>query len=164
MLFKKIKEIDAFTLVELLCVVALLGLIVMVSTPAFKSLSQRRNLEIAARTMATEMRKAQQRAITAGCGQIIEFYSVTNYRIIDGKTEEKYDLELPEGIMRMSINFPLNDHKVHYLRFNYNGSPSRGGTVNLGNSSGDNLYVIVTPATGRVRISENPPENWEIEP
>ncbi len=159
---KKINGEQAFTLIELVCVVALIGLLVMIATPAIQDQGQRRNLDIAARTMATEMRKLQQRAITAGCGQIIEFVSNTRYRVIDGKTEERYNVELPEGITRRAINFPQSDN-VHYLRFNYNGSPSSGGTVSLQNSAGDVLYVIVAPATGRVRISEDPPEHWEIE-
>ncbi len=151
---------NAFTLVELLYVLALIGIIAVVAVPALHGLGQQHNLEIAARTMATEMRKAQQRAITAGCGQIIEFRLNNNrYRIVDGKTNEFYIIDLPEGITYKDIVFPTFEN-IHYLRYNYNGSPSSGGTIALGNSAGDRLYVIVTPATGRVRISDNPPETW----
>ncbi len=163
MINKKSTNIYAFTLIELLCVVSLLALICAIAAPAFRDLSHRRNLNIAARTMATEMRKVQQRAIMAGCGQIIEFVSSNRYRVIDGKTEERYNVFLPEGITIRNVNFPRFEN-VHYLRFNYNGSPSSGGTVTFENSGGDLLYVIVAPVTGRVRISEDPPEHWEFEP
>jgi len=155
------REEHAFTLAELLCTLALIGILAAVAVPAVQGWGQKHNLEIAARTMATEMRKAQQRAITLGCGQIIEFYHTRRYRVTDGKTEETYIVELPEGVTRKSVNFPSSDN-IRFLRFNYNSSPSSGGTVTLGSSSGDTLYVIVTPVTGRVRISESPPEHWEI--
>ncbi len=155
----KVREEYAYTLIELLCVVALLGIMIVIAVPAVHGLGQRNNLEIAARTMASEMRKAQQKAITAGCGQIIEFRFKDSYRITDGKTEETYYVHLPEGIALRAVNFPMSD-RVRYLRFNYNGAPSSGGTVTLINNSGAVLYVIVTPATGRVRISEEPPEHW----
>lgn len=157
----KLKEEYAFTLVELVCIVALLGIMAMVAAPAVHGLGQKHNLEIAARTMATEMRKAQQRAITTGSGQILEFRLDGRYRVTCGKTEETYLVELPEGVIRRSVNFPMSDN-VRYLRFNYNGSPSSGGTVALENTAGSVLYIIVAPATGRVRISEEPPEDWEI--
>lgn len=154
----KIKE-DAYTLVEVLCVLALLGIMFLIAVPAVHSLGQRNSLETAARTMVSEMRKAQQKAITAGCGQIIEFRCQDSYRITDSKTEETYYVHLPDGVSFRAVNFPMSDH-IRYLRFNYNGSPSSGGTVTLINNSGAVLYVIVTPATGRVRISEDPPEHW----
>ncbi len=156
-----LKEERAFTLIELLYVLVLLGLVAALAAPAVHGLGQKYNLEIAARTMATEIRKTQQRAVTAGCGQIIEFTAEHRYRVTDGKTEETYYVKLPEGVNRRAVNFPMSDN-IRYLRFNYNGSPSSGGTVTLANSSGAVLYVIVTPATGRVRISEEPPEHWEI--
>ncbi len=138
---------------------ALLGIMAFVALPVIQGLEQRHNLEIAARTMATEMRKAQQKAITAGCGQVIEFIDRHSYRIIDGKTDETYYVMLPEGIIRGDVNFPLTD-RVPTLRYNYNGSPNSGGTVTLRNSADETCYVIVTPATGRVRVSEDPPDHW----
>lgn len=160
MLKKAVKEELGFTLMEMLCVVFLIGLTIMIAAPALQDFGQKRSLEIGARTIATEMRKTQQRAITAGHGQIIEFRPGNRIRITDGKTEEKYYVDLPEGVSFRAITFPKSGN-VHFLRFNYNGSPSSGGTVSLTNSSGDVRYVIVAPVTGRVRISEDPPEHWE---
>jgi len=151
-----------FTLIELLCVVALLGLITMIALPAVNNLGSKRNLEIAARGLATDLRKAQQKAVTLGRTQLVEFRPSTNeYRIRDALTEETVIITLPEGIgygvntYRRVGDFPL-------LRFRATGSPCRGGTVGLENKDKDILYLIITPATGRVRISEEPPEHWEI--
>ncbi len=143
-----------FTLVELLCVLMLLGMLVTIAAPAVKDFSSKRNLELAARTMAMDMRKTQQKAITCGWSQLIEMRESRNdYLIKDGKTSERQRVRLPEGISYRSNNFPLVGG-YNLLRFYRSGAPNRGGTVGLTNDAGDVIYVIVTPATGRVRIAE----------
>lgn len=149
-----------FTLLELLCVIMLLGMIVLIATPAVADLGRKRNLELAARSMAMDMRKTQQKAITCGWSQLIEMReSRDDYVLKDGKTSERLRVYLPEGVSYRSNNFP----KVggyNLLKFYRSGAPNSGGTVGLTNEAGDVLYVIVTPATGRVRISEEQPANW----
>ena len=149
-----------FTLVELICVVVLLGILVMIATPALADFGQKRNLEIAARTMAIDMRKTRQKAITKGWSHLIEMRTYADdYRIKDGKTGEQQIVALPPGISYRSNNFPLNDG-YRLLYFGRSGAPNRGGTVALTNNSEDVLYIIVTPATGRVRIDDQPPSHW----
>jgi prepilin-type N-terminal cleavage/methylation domain-containing protein len=153
-------EEAGFTLVELLCVIALLGMIISLAAPAMTAVGGSRNLELAARSMAMDMRRTQQRSITAGWTQRIEFRIYNNdYRIKDGKTGAVERISLPEGVSYRSVNFPT-DGGYHVLSFNRSGAPNRGGTVALANASGELIYIIVTPATGRVRISESPPDNW----
>ncbi len=149
-----------FTLVELICVVMLLGIIVMIATPALADFGQKRNLDLAARAMAIDIRKTRQKAITTGWSHIIEMRIYNDdYRIKDGKSGEQQVVKLPPGISYRSNNFPLKDG-YRILSFGRSGAPNSGGTVALTNSSGDVLYVIVTPATGRVRIDDQPPSHW----
>jgi len=149
-----------FTLVELLCIVMLLGVIVMIATPALADFGQKRNLDLAARAMAIDMRKTRQKAITTGWSQIIEMrIYADDYLIKDGKTSEHQVVTLPTGISYRSNNFPLKDG-YRVLSFGRSGAPNSGGTVALTNSSGDVLYIIVTPATGRVRVDDQPPAHW----
>lgn len=155
---------QAFTLVELLCVVGLLSLLLLIAVPAMADFGTSRNLEIAARTMATDLRRTQQKAITAGWSQYVEFRTNSSgkdiYRLKDGKTSKFVNISLPEGISIKANNFPLSG-SVKTLFFSRSGAPNQGGTVTLQNRSGQLLYVIVTPGTGRVRVSETPPENWK---
>ncbi len=148
---------QAYTLVELLCVISLLAMIVLIAMPALQGFEERRNLEIAARNLATDMRKTQQAAITRGHTFHIEFrLDDKQYRIRNTLTEEVTRIALPEGIAYCFINiqgiggFPTSG-------FRYNGVPINPGTVGFCNSSGDKLFVIVAPVTGRVRISDTPP-------
>lgn len=154
----------AFTLVELLCVIALLGMITMIAVPAAQDLGHKRNLEIAARTLATDMRKCQQTAITSGTEYYMEFllyYEVYNYRIKNLQNSLIEKIKFPEGVSYRSTTIrPVGG--IPRLSFKPNGSPNWGGTVALHNTAGDVLYVIITPATGRVRISEDPPDHWDV--
>lgn len=154
------KSEKAFTLVEMLCVVALLGMIMLIALPAAADLGRSRSAELVARSMALDMRKTQQKAITAGWTQRIEFRRYNDdYLIIDGKTSERVRISLPEGVTYQSINFPVSGSN-RLLSFNRTGAPNSGGTVTLVNTAGQVYYVIVTPATGRVRISATPPDHW----
>ncbi len=153
------KSETGFTLVELVCVIALLSLIVLIATPAVTGMGRGRNLELAARGMAMDMRKAQQKAITVGWTQLIEMrLSVNDYRVTDGKTGERYTVKLPEGVRYSSTNFPSGSG-YPLLSFQRSGAPNQGGTVALIAENDQLIYIIVTPATGRVRISDQPPSN-----
>ncbi len=147
----------AYTLVELLCVISLLAMIVLIAMPALQGLEERRNLEIAARNLATDMRKTQQAAITRGHTFRIEFQSDDKqYRIRNTITEEVTRIRLPEGIEYCYITIePIGGFRTS--GFYYNGVPIHAGTVGFCNSSGDKLFVILAPVTGRVRISDTPP-------
>lgn len=148
------------TLVELLCVLVFIGIIVTIATPALSRVEEKRNLDIAARTLAIDIRETQQKAITKGWSQLIEFRSsMQDYRIRDGVTNELKIVKLPEGISYRSNNFPrVGGYRL--LVFFRTGAPNNGGTVALINESGDTRFIIVTPATGRVRIDQNPPTSW----
>jgi prepilin-type N-terminal cleavage/methylation domain-containing protein len=146
----------AFTLVELLCVLTLLGLIVAIAAPAVGTTMDKYELEAAVRNLAMDMRKSQQKAITSGNVQRIEFRtSVADYRLKDAVTGEQVTVKLPDGINYSAVNFPRDSSGYPVLYFTRSGAPNRGGTVSLVDRHGRELHVIITPATGRVRVSES---------
>ena len=149
-----------YTLVELVCVVALLGLIALIAVPAVASVGSSRTLEIAARGLAMELRRAQQKAITTGSTQSIDLRIFSNdYRVRDLVSGEAYTVKLAEGITYRSVNFPVESGHPR-VSFYRSGAPSRGGTIVLNGPRDKVSYIIVTPATGRVRVSDQPPDNW----
>lgn len=148
-----------FTLIELVCVVALLGIIAFITMPVVSGIAGSRNLEIAANALAMDFRKAQQKAITEGNVQRIEFRIYNDdYRVRDYGSGTAYTVKLPEGVTYRSVNFPAEGGHPQ-VSFYRSGAPSRGGTVGLTDAKGRVKYVILTPATGRVRIADSPPDN-----
>ncbi len=158
----KLKKSEfAFTTVELLCVLAILALLTAAAVPALAGWGQERTLELAARTIALDMRRLQQAAITSGLTCCMQFYEFQhNYRRLDYAADETRRIYLPAGITIQSVNF-IYSGGTHNLCFLRSGAPNRGGTVCIRNERGDRRYIIVTPATGRVRISKDPPDHWE---
>ncbi len=115
-------------------------------------------LEAAAWRLASDLRLAQQVAISTGKTSRVEFRQFNNdYRM--WLPEDMERVRLPEGISYAGNTFPLSSG-VRKVSFTALGAPSQGGTVTLANQRGDKLYVITTPATGRVRVSKDPPEHW----
>lgn len=148
-----------FTLIELLCVIAIIAILSLLAMPLLFNWEPEWELEAAAWDLAAKIRLARQVAITRRKTTRIEFREAAgDYRIFfPGDPEEK--ITLPEGIYYGGINFPSSGG-VHLLSFTMSGAPNQGGTVILINRDEEKRYVIVTPATGRVRVSEDPPESW----
>lgn len=152
----------AYTLVELLCVVALLGMMTAIAMPLVQDMGRKRNLEIAARTMATDIRRCQQSAIFTGKEHYIEFlifYDIYHYRINTVPKSKTERVKFPEGVYYQSTTI-AHTNGIPRLSFGANGAPGSAGTVVLRSTAGEVIYVIVTPATGRVRISSDPPDHW----
>ncbi len=61
-----------------------------------------------------------------------------------------------ENIDLISVIFGTND----YVYFNKLGIPSSGGTIAISYKD-VRKYIIVTPATGRIYVSNEPPKSWE---
>lgn len=155
------KSDSAFTTIELLCVLAILGLLTAAAVPSFAGWGRERELELAAQSVALDMRRIQQAAITAGVTCEMQFYLANNsYRRLDHAAGETKRIYLPEGIEIYAITF-IKSGSTYNLTFLRSGAPNRGGTLCIGNKLGDRRYILVTPATGRVRISKEPPGNWE---
>ena len=145
------------TLIELICGLAIVSLIFLVGVaPGFRFYrGGKRQLEIAAWRLASEMRLARQSAISTGITSRIQFRLFNDdYKI--NYAGEKDVVKLPEGIGYAYLNFPQSGG--HYLlEFKCTGAPNRGGTVGLKNIDKEKIYIIVTPSTGRVRVSSTPP-------
>lgn len=142
-----------FTVIELLCVVAIIGFLSAVVALDFRMLHNTYKLRIAAMELEKNIQMIQQKAVTECAAWRIVFQS-NSYQI--AKDSNAKQVRLPEGIM-ISNNFTSNT-----LKFNSSASPNQGGHVVLATNENtynslDKLYIVVSVATGRVRISESFP-------
>lgn len=152
-----------FTLLELLVAFSILSVIFIVLSYNFINFFERLSLEEATIYLFTILKLFQESAPSQkDYYDLFEFYptielciwkvynqssnSYKNYRIIDLK---KYKVDL------ISANFGT----LNSLHFTNLGIPSSGGTIILGKGK-LRKYIIVTPATGRIWISDSPPQNW----
>ncbi len=148
-----------YSLVELLLVLSLLSLFSLIVFPTLVKFNERRLLEGQARLMATEFRLAAHTAMATKKEYRIRFLHRGAYRIIC--PENIRIVHLPEGINITANSFPLfPGSNARNLTFYESGIPNQGGTIRLSNRFGENMYIIVGAATGRIRVSHAPPDNW----
>lgn len=154
MFYNKSNKISSgFTITELIVVIGIMLIIFSIGIPIFSGLQRKEKLSGGVRNLVTDIRYAQQLAITEQLYNGIKFIPVS-----DGQDE--YELfryssstnmviikskKLPVGIKFKSINFD-NDAVV----FNPYGASNEYGFVVLGNS--DSSSTIEVRPSGFVKI------------
>ncbi len=145
-----------FTLIELLLVLLLAAMCLSLSWPALNKVYQHYALETASSQLAWTLRYARSEAMLQGQPCNVKFYiPVNRYQ------SETDTYSLAEGVQYAGIpTFPSRIGSIPVCSFSSTGAPAGGGTVVLKNSFNDKKYIIVNPVVGKVRISDEPPENW----
>ncbi|MBP8994863.1 MAG: prepilin-type N-terminal cleavage/methylation domain-containing protein [Bacteroidales bacterium] len=142
-----------FTLIELIIVLALLAFLFSSSLPSLAGLRSSLIGKTVVQKISSQLRIAKIEALNQGKTTKIVFNTTQNEYIYTDSSGKSTHYELPDEVILYRTNFPLNT-----IRFYLTGTPSSGGTITL--RIGNNLkYLIITPVTGRVRISDKPPSN-----
>jgi prepilin-type N-terminal cleavage/methylation domain-containing protein len=144
-----------YTLIELILVISIIGILATISLPIYRTSLAHYRHSMALRMIVSDIRMIQQQSITERRSYKLIFNTtettghLTDYWL--GREESIVESrQLPEGNRVIETNFE-NDT----LSFNPSGEPSRGGGhITIGDSLGNKSYVIVTPATGKVKISD----------
>lgn len=147
-----------FTLLELLLVMAILGLLSAAVMPRMLPVLDKIRLQSDARDVAQALRLARQQAISTGKPAAFYIYPYASlYRVQNANS-----LHFREGIKCIDTSFaPAYSGGPPACTFHPNGAPlPRAGTVVLANQRGEKTYIIVNPVVGRVRVSNNPPTGW----
>ena len=150
MSFKKTENKNCFTLVEILVVLGIIGILSLIGIPAFKVFQPSLQLSGVMRDLATDLRYAEQLAITeqvehgiiflTGTGQ----YQIVRYgnpdEILEGKT-------LPQEVSFLSIAGLTGDKVV----FNPYGAAKESGVITLVNTKNSTSGIDVRPS-GFIKI------------
>lgn len=147
---KKIKAYNAFTVIEMLAVVAIIGILSGTTIIALSSYQSTIDLNGVARDLITDLRYAQQLAVSEQTRYGIQLFESDNkYQIIKyGESEEVLkEKNLPSGISFQSIT-GLSEDKV---KFNPYGSVEEEGDIILTNGKGDTKTIQIKPS-GFVKI------------
>lgn len=143
------RKSGGFTLIELLAVMLILSICVAVSRPVFGTLMAGTRARATIREMVTDMRHAQQMAVSEGKNYYIYFDCQNNfYRIKTASNPQ------PKIIKQISLegNIRLIGTSIKEFRFSGSGAAVPGLTIYLQDYRGKDYSITVRPATGRVRV------------
>ena len=139
------------TLIELLLVMALIGIIMTMAFPSMQPLLSKQTLKSDANKLAWTLRSTRQKAITTGKPQMVKFYLSDMY-YYDGEL-----IKLSDGIHFYIGNSFYNEQLGKICSFTSCGTPSQSGTITMKDKHQHIIYIIVNPVGGRVRVSTEPP-------
>lgn len=152
----RLRKNEGFTLLELAAVMAIVVLAAAIAVPVLDQPLADVKLHTDARQMAGVLRATRQQAVTSGQSATVVFYPAGAKYMMMGQTATK----LKDGVEFVgATTFTTKYASLPACVFSPTGAPTSGGTVTLTNGH-RNLYLIVNPVAGRVRLSETPPQDW----
>lgn len=146
------------TLLELIVCIGIIGLLASATMLVLGQSLQKQELESASLLLANDLRWLQQLSINSGNG-------VTSYILQFNKSEPSYYIMANTKVIKKHVFSP--SIKLYapstFIGFSLTGAPLIGAqTISL---QSDKLqtwkYVILAPVTGRIRISDTNPHQWE---
>lgn len=139
-----------FSLIELVIVVAIVGVAAAIAVPMVSGSSDRYAVELAALRLATDLDAARRQAVATASDVTVGFDAAQGRVTFNGMTNadgSAYVYELA-GVVLTSISFEGGASVV----FNGYGSPCCGGVVRL-ESGGSVAEVSVQAETGAVEVT-----------
>lgn len=147
-------EEKGLTLIELICAIAILGILLVVAVPSITDSIDKWILESTARQIVEDIRWTQHLAITKGVTHNFDL-NITNrsYRIRSAVIQEPTikSVKFNSTIANISSSF-RNHGSYKRLSFATTGNPSQTGSIVLTSKKGRELTITVAVGTGRVTI------------
>ena len=146
-----------FTLIELMIVVAVMGILMTIAIPGYQIFAAQKRLNGAARMVMSDLMAARMKAVSLNQRVKVSFGGNV-YRICNDADGNGTVADNEGDDIEKDINSEYDDVTLSASAnpiFRPPGTAALGGTVTLTNSRGSK-YVIVA-LTGRVRISDTPP-------
>lgn len=152
----RIQRGNGFTLVELMIVIAVMGIMTAIAIPSYQTFMAQRRLNGAAREVMSDLMAARMKSITKNNRFRLIVVDTAQYQILDDANNNNA-VDAGEAIQAKNIQTNYYDvtlSKTANPIFNPRGTATLGGTITVTNPRGSK-YVIVS-LNGRVRISDTP--------
>ena len=140
----------SFTLIELLIIIAIFGILALISTPVFRNYQPGLQLSVVVRDLVTDLRYSQQMAVTEQVEHGVRFststdeYQIIKYGAIEEILKEK---SLPEKVSFQEVTGFSNDE----VKFNPYGAVKEAGNITLINTKNTTSTIDIRPS-GFVKI------------
>ncbi|MEW6253358.1 MAG: GspH/FimT family pseudopilin [Planctomycetota bacterium] len=146
---------DAFSLVELVLIIAILAVMASVAAPRFSNSINRQRLDAAARRIVADLEIARRRAEQASAGQRVVFSAApaSSYRLVgmadpDHPAREFIVQLADHGVYIVTADFGGDAELV----FNGYGSPDSGGSIVI--QAGRARRTVSLAANGELSVAE----------
>ena len=148
MLKKVSKDSSGFSLMELMVVIAMIGILSAIALPGILRALPEQRLKNAARNLYADMQRARMLAVTENRRVYVKFDKTGGFYYFD----DDNDGYTPSDFRRnLSEYGDVSFGKTNNISFGPTGSAGTGSTY-LKNQNQDVCYVIITTRHGHVRI------------
>lgn len=149
------KKISGFSLVEMGVVIGIIVILLVIGVPSTNFFIQNIQLTGTAREITSELRYANQQAVTEQINYVVKFSIEYNryslYRLPDPDHPENEEFieqkDLPSSVTFQSVT-GLTDNQV---RFNSAGAPSDSGQITIVNTQEKTRVINIRPS-GYIKI------------
>jgi prepilin-type N-terminal cleavage/methylation domain-containing protein len=143
-------QLVGFTLIEITVVVAIIAVISAISIPIYKQLSPNIVLNATTRDIASDLRYAQQLAVTEQVNYQVVFDPISNsYQIKNSETSAI--LKAVALDTRVAI-YAINDLTDNTVNFNVTGAATESGTILFNGQSYHVITIIEIKPSGYVKV------------
>ncbi len=143
------KNLAGFSLLEALVVVAIIAIIALIGVPVYINLQPQLKLQAAARSLAADLRLAQEAAVTEQINYLVAFNTNENsYSLVNSQTGVTVKKIFLDKQVKISSVAGLSNNQAV---FNSSGALSYGGTIILQNSNNQQKTITLQPS-GYVQI------------
>jgi prepilin-type N-terminal cleavage/methylation domain-containing protein len=146
-----------FTLVELMVIIAIIGIISTMATPLFMTFLRAMETRGASQELATLLNQAKQLAISTNCPYRLEIDTVNNQLRFASKKDPitgvcTTNTWTGEGYRRLENQARLSNTNRPSYAFNHLGTTPDTGTITVQDSKSNSSLNVVISSMGRIRI------------